>query len=195
MPGKPLWLTETGEAACGGDTWASEFVDSFRLLDQFGSLAQKSVKSIMVNTLASSDYGLLDEDTLEPRPNYWAILLWKRTMGTRALDPGAAPSPNVRTYAQCMKNSNGGVSFLLINLDKAAEASINVSVAGERYTLSAPDLSSKTVLLNRVELKAAADGTVPDTKGQPFTAGTVRFAPLTITILTMPAAHNPGCTR
>lgn len=195
MPRKPLWLTETGEAACGGDTYASEFVDSFRLLDQFGSLAQKSVKAIMVNTLASSDYGLLDEETLEARPNYWAALLWKRTMGTRALDPGAAPSPNVRIYAQCMKDSNGGVSLLLINLDKAAENSVNVPVSGERYTLSSPDLLSKTVLLNGAELKAAADGTVPQTKGQSFKAGALRFAPTTITILTMPAAHNPGCAR
>ena len=44
LPGKDIWLTETGEASCGGDTWASTFVDAFRLLDQLGSLAQKSVK-------------------------------------------------------------------------------------------------------------------------------------------------------
>ena len=36
LPGKNLWLTETGEGSCGGDTWAAEFADSFRLLDQFG---------------------------------------------------------------------------------------------------------------------------------------------------------------
>ena len=59
--GKDIWLTETGEGSCGGDTWAAQFADSFRLLDQFGSLAQKSVKSIMYNTLASSDYGMLNE--------------------------------------------------------------------------------------------------------------------------------------
>jgi len=27
----------------------------------------------MHNTLAASDYGLLDEKTLMPRPNYWAL--------------------------------------------------------------------------------------------------------------------------
>src|SRR5205814_3710911 len=40
LPGKNLWLTETGEGSCGGDTWAAQFADSFRLLDQFGALAQ-----------------------------------------------------------------------------------------------------------------------------------------------------------
>jgi hypothetical protein len=29
-PGKPLWLTETGETACGGNPWASTFTDTLR---------------------------------------------------------------------------------------------------------------------------------------------------------------------
>jgi hypothetical protein len=194
MPGKDLWLTESGEAACGGDTWAAQFVDSFRLLDQLGSLAQRSVKAVIYNTLASSDYGLLAEETLEPRPNYWAALLWKRTMGTRALEPGAAPIPSVRMYAQCAKQSNGAVALLLLNIGKSP-ASIDIPIGGERYTLSSPELQSKTVLLNGVQLKAASDGTVPETRGQAFKAGTIRFEPLTITILTLPTAHNPGCMR
>jgi heparanase len=195
LPGKDLWLTETGEASCGGDTWAAEFADSFRLLDQLGSLAQKSVKAVMFNTLASSDYGLVDERGLNPRPNYWAALLWKRTMGTRSLDPGVAPRPNLRLYAQCMNGSSGGVTLLVLNTDKTSEASLKVSVGGERYTLSSPDLFGKTVLLNGEELRAGADGTVPSTQGQSLKAGTIKFAPLTITFLSMPSAGNPQCGR
>src|ERR1700686_5656575 len=71
-PGKSLWITETADAACGGNPWASTFLDTFRYLVQHASLAQRGVKMIMHNTLASSDYGLLDENTLAPRPNYWA---------------------------------------------------------------------------------------------------------------------------
>ena len=93
MPGKPMWLNETAEAACGGDQFAGEFVDTFRYLNQLGTLAQKGVKVVMHNTLASSDYGFLNEDTLEPRPDYWAALLWKRTMGDVVLDPG---TPKIR---------------------------------------------------------------------------------------------------
>ena len=69
-PGKPIWLTETGEAACGGNPWASAFVDAFRFADQLGVLAQKNVQTVIVNTLASSDYGILDEKSLDPRPDY-----------------------------------------------------------------------------------------------------------------------------
>ena len=126
LPGKNLWLTETGEASCGGDTWASEFADSFRLLDQLGSLAQKSVKTVMFNTLASSDYGLLDEQSLDPRPNYWAALFWTRTRGPRALDPGVAPVETLRVYAECMNGSPGGVTLLVLNTGNSSEASLKL---------------------------------------------------------------------
>jgi hypothetical protein len=195
LPGKPLWLTETGEASCGGDTWASEFVDSFRLLDQLGSLAQHSVKSVMINTLASSDYGLIDEDTYVPRPNYWAALLWTRTMGTRSLDPNVSSTSGMRIYAQCMKNAPGGVAMLVLNVDKSDAHSLTLPIAGQRYTLSSPDLLSKTVLLNGQELSVAADGAVPEYKGEGFKQGVVSFAPTTISILTMPNAGNASCTK
>ena len=66
-PGKSLWITETADAACGGNPWVSTFLDTFRYLVQHASLAQRGVKVIMHNTLASSDYGLLDEN--HSRPN------------------------------------------------------------------------------------------------------------------------------
>ena len=195
LPGKPLWVTETGEGSCGGDTWAAQFVDSFRLLDRFGSLAQKGVRTIMQNTLASSDYGLLDEDTLDPRPNYWAALLWKRLMGTRALDPGVPATENLRVYAQCMNSSSGGVALVIVNLDKTSEASLKLPISAERYTLSSPDLFSATVLLNGKELKVGSDGTVPSIEAQSSNPGTIRLAPLTITFLALPSAGNSSSSK
>jgi heparanase 1 len=193
LPGKDLWLTETGEAACGGDPWAADFIDSFRYLDQLGSLAQKRVKTVMHNTLASSDYGFLDEETLEPRPNYWAALLWKRTMGSRVLDPGIKSTATLRVFAQCMKDSKGGVSVLVMNLDRRSEQSLEVPLAAERYTLSAPELLSRTVSLNGEAMKVAEDGTLPAIKGLRVGAGKLVLPPLTITFVTIPGAQNPSC--
>lgn len=193
LPGKDIWLTETGEAACGGDKWAADFIDSFRYLDQLGSLAQKSVKVVAQNTLASSDYGFLNEETLEPRPNYWAALLWKRTMGTRVLNPGITANPSVRIYAQCMANSRGGVSLLVLNTDSKMDFSIESPLPGERYTLSSPDLLSTTVLLNGTELKPTTDGDIPAIKEQPVKQGVLHFAPLTINFITLPTARNAAC--
>jgi len=46
--------------------WSSTFLDTFRYLDQLGRLAREGVQVVMHNTLAASDYGLLDEATHLP---------------------------------------------------------------------------------------------------------------------------------
>ena len=172
-PGKPMWLNETAEAACGGDRLASEFADTFRYLNQLGALAQSGVQTVIHNTLASSDYGLLNEDTYEPRPNYWAALLWNRTMGTVVLDPGAPKDQPLRVYAQCSKESKGGVTILALNTDTAHEQTLALPKPAQSYTLTASDLTSSQVMLNGTELKAEADGSVEAFKGTPVAAGTM----------------------
>ena len=124
-PGKPLWITETADAACGGNPWASTFLDSFRYLDQLGRMSKRGVQVNIHNTLASSDYGLLDENTLAPRPNYWAALLWRKFMGTTVLDAGASPAPSLHLYAHCLRGQPGGVALLAINTIRQHRTSLN----------------------------------------------------------------------
>ncbi len=113
--GKPLWITETADAACGGNPWASTFLDTFRYLIEHASLAGRGVKVIMHKTLAASDYGLLDQNNFEPRPNYWVTLLWHNLMGTTVLDPQLSVAANTYVYAQCLARQPGGVTLLIIN--------------------------------------------------------------------------------
>lgn len=183
-PGKPLWLTETAEAACGGNLWASTFLDTFRYLDQLGRLSKLGVQVNIYNTLASSDYGLLDENTLTPRPDYWAALLWRKLMGTTVLDPGTSSAPSLHLYAHCLRGRPGGVVLLAINNDQAESRSINIETVTERYTLSAPSvgkLDDAHVLLNGTELKLANDDGVPPISGIQAPSGPITFAPATIT--------------
>jgi hypothetical protein len=193
LPGKTMWLTETAEAACGGDQFAGQFVDMFRYLNQLGSLAQKGVKVVMHNTLASSDYGLLNEDTLDPRPDFWAALLWKHTMGDVVLDPGGPKNQNVRIYAHCSKDDKGGVALLALNTDTEHEEVLTLSQAAERFTLTATDLTSTRVLLNGMELKVESDGSVGPLKLDRLKAGPVRLAPSSVTFLIIPSARNKSC--
>jgi hypothetical protein len=65
-PGKPIWLTETADAACGGNRWAASFLVTFRYLDQLGRMAKAGVQVVMHNTLAASDYGLLMKISVLP---------------------------------------------------------------------------------------------------------------------------------
>lgn len=192
-PGKAMWLTETADAACGGNPWASTFLDSFRYLDQHGRLAKLGVQVIMHNTLASSDYGLLDENTLTPRPNYWAALLWHQLMGTTVLDAGPSPAPSLHFYAHCLQGHPGGVALLAINADRTTSQELSLPVESDRYTLTARTLMDTAVELNGKELRVEADGDVPSLAGTAVGSGKVTFAPESITFLAMPKAGNQSC--
>ncbi len=192
-PGKPLWITETADAACGGNPWASTFLDTFRYLIEHASLARRGVKVIMHNTLAASDYGLLDQNTLEPRPNYWASLLWHKLMGTTVLDAQVSATANTYVYAQCLEDRPGGVTLLVINADRQHSVDFNLSTAGERYTLTAEQLEDTTVELNGKPLRLTRSGDLPHLTGEPFNAGRVSFAPTSITYLSIAHAGNADC--
>ena len=192
-PGKDLWITETADAACGGNPWASTFLDTFRYLIEHASLAQRGVKVIMHNTLAASDYGLLDQNTFEPRPNYWASLLWHKLIGTTVLDPQVSAAPNAYLYAQCLEGRRGGVTLLVINADPQRNFDLNLPTASERYTLTAKQLEDTTVELNGNTLRLTSCGDLPQFKGEPVNAGHVIFAPASITYLVIAYAGNANC--
>ena len=192
-PGKPIWLAETAEAACGGNRWDASFLDTFRYLDQLGRLAAAGVQVVMHNTLAASDYGLLDERTFAPRPNYWGALLWRRLMGSGVLESGVAPQAGFHVYAHCQRGTHGGVGVLVINSDAHASRTLMVPIASERYTLDAPELRESTVRLNGQALQLTVNDDLPRITGEQTPSGAVTFAPLTITFLALPAAANRAC--
>jgi hypothetical protein len=192
-PGKPIWLTETAEAACGGNRWAATFLDTFRYLDQLGRLARAGVAVVMHNTLAASDYGLLDETTQKPRPNYWGALLWRQLMGTGVLEPGLPIQAGLHAYAHCLRGTPGGVALLVINTDRDAPHDLTITGATQRYTLEAADLQDGSVRLNGAALALTEAGDLPRMAGIATAAGEVTFAPATITFLAVPAAGNAAC--
>ena len=192
-PGKRLWLTETADAACGGNPWAGTFLDTFRYLDQLGRLASRGVEVVAHNTLVASDYGLLDDSTLAPKPNYWGALMWRTLMDTRVLESGIPIQSGLHVYAHCLRRTPGGVALLAINNDRAAARMLIVPVPGERYTLSANDLRGRAVHLKGVELKLNADDALPDLTGAPTQAGNISLDPATITFIALPGAGNQAC--
>jgi heparanase 1 len=192
-PGTPIWLTETADAACGGNRWAVTFLDTFRYLDQLGRLARAGVQIVMHNTLAASDYGLLDERTLQPRPKYWGALLWRQLMGTTVLDAGVPFQSGLHVYAHCQRGIPGGVALLVINTDRDAPHSFRLPAASVRYTLDAASLLDTAVRLNGSTLALDAADALPPIAGVPMTADIVTFEQTSITFLAIPAAGNDAC--
>jgi hypothetical protein len=80
---------------------------------------------------------------VEPMPDYWTALLWKRLMGQRVLRATVLQSGtlNVMAFAHCSAISAGGVSMLLINTDHNIGANVTLVDAElqglrEEYVLS-----------------------------------------------------------
>ncbi len=171
LPNAPIWLTETAEAACGGNPWAATYLDTFRYLEQLGRLAKKDVQVVMHNTLAVSEYALLDQKTLDPRPNYWAALLWGKLMGTEVFESDLNVA-GVEVFVHNLKGSKNGKSFLLVN-PGSVESSFTIPVSAEKYLLTADSLQSKSVRLNGEVLQLTSDGKMPSISGEKISAGKV----------------------
>jgi heparanase len=193
LRGKALWITETADASCGGNPWDKTFLDSFRYLDQLGRMAQQGVQVVMHNTLAASDYGLLDEGVFAPRPNYWAALLWRKLMGTVVLEPDASSVPHLHLYAHCLRGKRGGVALLAINKDRVNSQSLDLPMPTKRYALTAANLSDKTIQMNGRDVRLGVRDELPSLEGEPVTAGHLDLAPASITFLAIEDAVNPAC--
>ncbi len=189
-PGDPIWITETAQAACGGSPWAASFLDSFRFVNQLGLMAQNGVQVVMHNTLAASDYALIDGDTRTPRPNYFAAVLWKRIMGQTVLAPPASPAPDMRIYAHCLAGVPGGVGLAVINLGMA-EMPLPVDQA-QVYVMQAMPLDSGTVTVNGSGPGLATDGSLTGLDGVP-TRGSLMVPQQSIAFVARAGAGNPAC--
>jgi len=151
------------------------------------------VKVVMHNTLVASDYGLLDDKTLEPKPNYWGALLWRRLMGARVLEPAVPIQEGLHVYAHCLRGKSGGIALLAINNSRSQSSSIELPVAAERYVFAAEKLNATRVRLNGQELALGPDDSLPDLKSVRIEAGRIILAPATITFLSIADAANPTC--
>lgn len=187
-PGKPIWLTETADAACGGNPWAVTFLDCFRYLDQMGRLAKDGIKMIFHNTLAASEYGMLEHDTYSPRPKYWAALLWAKLMGTEVYDAGQAEH-GVYLYAHNLKGNKNGRSLLVINTNQSA-TTVDVPKNAKQYTLTSDELQGKTVKLNGTDLHLGPRDEMPAINPKEIKAGNVELPALSISFITFDQTNN-----
>jgi len=197
-PGKPVWLTEVAGAACGGNPWSAEFLDTFRYVEQLGRLAKLGVQVVMHNTLSASDYSLIDDRSGEPRPNYWAAVLWRQLLGERVLDLPVDNTPeNVAVYAQCLRgDKNGGVALVAINRNRDRAVTLRAAhSAVAQYALTATDLSARTVLLNGRPLAADKEGNFAPLSPVTASSGVLTLPPLSINFLALRDVHLEICRR
>ena len=106
VPSAPLWIGETGSSVGAGQAGVSDaFVDGFWFLDELSKAARTGHTQVNRQTLCGYHYGILYQTDpvthhLQVRPSYFALVLWKRMIGSNVLASGAVDeSGKVRAYA------------------------------------------------------------------------------------------------
>lgn len=162
-----LWVGEAGGAYNSGRHLSTDaFLSGFWYNDNMATLAQRNHKAFCRQTLVGGNYGLLDARSLEPNPDFYSALLWRRLMGSQVLNVTVEDlwgirvgRSKLRAYAHCthrdsQKEGGGDVTLLLLNLGKngiglgSLESSFGSKTQKELWSLTAPYLDSRTVFLN-----------------------------------------------
>ncbi len=184
-PGGEMWVTESGDAGGGGDTWASTYLDVLRTLNELGGFATLTDGVIFHNTLAASDYAFLQRQVFDPRPNYFAVLLWNRLMGTTVYETGEPVRMGAHVYCHSRKDGQEGKVYLIINNSETEITTVDLPVPGTIYTLNGKDGNKRSTVmtLNGRDLVLGEDWALPDLSGAPVAAGKIDLAPLSCTFL------------
>ena len=204
--GKPVWLGESGNAQCGGEPGLSDtFTAGFWWLDELGRVARRGEQVVVRQTLSGSDYGLIDDATLAPRPDYWTSVLWRTLMGTRVLDATSGGDPLLRLYAHCARagapnQAGGAVALAVVNLDRETGVELALDALGgdgaDVYVLTG-DLTSTSVALNGTTLVEGTDGSLPPLApahvARDDAALRVRFPPASYGFVVLPGAAAAAC--
>ncbi|MBQ2854294.1 MAG: beta-glucuronidase [Oscillospiraceae bacterium] len=163
VPGGQMWVTESGDAGGGGDTWASTYLDVLRTLNELGEFASITDGVIFHNTLASSDYGFLKHGTFEPRPNYFAALLWTRLMGRTVYASGESIREGAHVFAHSRKDGKEGMAYLVINNSTTDVTTVELPREAEAYVLTGRDgLRSRVMCLNGRDLVLGENDALPE---------------------------------
>lgn len=180
VPGGQMWVTESGDAGGGGNTWASTYLDVLRTLNELGSFATIADGIIFHNTLASSDYGFLKHGTFEPRPNYFAVFLWNKLMGTTVYDCRNMCGENLHMYCHSRKDGKDGYVYLIINNSLNEKICVELPANAEIYTLSGNENNRNTIMyLNDEPLMLGKNGEIPKLCGKQVSEGNIELSPCT----------------
>ena len=176
-PGGEMWVTESGDAGAGGHTWASTYLEVPRTLNELGHFSTVTNGVIFHNTLASSDYGWLKHGSFEPRPSYFAVLLWQKLMGSTVYDSGLPIQEGAHVFCHSRKDGKEGKVYLVINNTFADTTTVELPGEAEAYILAGQTgIRSRVMTLNGDALVLGENDSLPELSGQTM-SGTVEIAP------------------
>ena len=155
--GRRVWVTETGHALYGGEPGLSDtYLSSIWWLDQLGLLAREGVSRVFRQSLVGADYGLLDQDTFEPRPDYYVSFLWKRLMGPQVFKAPCVEGSDgrIRAYHHSSAKNRRSHCLLLVSLrDTYSRITVPGSVRRRFIIEPVGGIRSSRIALNGVPVE------------------------------------------
>ena len=177
-PNSEMWVTESGDAGAGGHTWASTYLEVPRELNEFGEFASVTNGVIFHNTLASSDYGYLKHGSFDPRPSYFAALLWTRLMGNTVYATNEPIREGAHVFAHSRKDGKEGCVYLVINSSMTDTTTVELPKEATVYALSGDGkIRSRVMCLNGKPLKLGENDELPALEGKVHEAGNYEIEP------------------
>uniref|UniRef100_A0A8C1BLJ9 Heparanase n=1 Tax=Cyprinus carpio carpio TaxID=630221 RepID=A0A8C1BLJ9_CYPCA len=165
-PGKKVWLGETSSAYGGGAVGLSDtFVAGFMWLDKLGLTAKLGLDVVIRQVLIGSGTYHLVDDNLDPLPDYWLSLLYKRLVGPEVLkaevNMNSGPKKPIRVYLHCTNRKRYLYSLVHNNFFL------------KTFTLTFHTVSFllQSVKLNGQVLRMVDDRTLPLLKGRELPPG------------------------
>ncbi|XP_071116314.1 heparanase-like [Haliotis cracherodii] len=204
-PLTPVWLGETSSCYHGGAPGISDrYVAGFLWLDKLGVAARMGLEAVLRQDFYAASYGLIDNDTFEPLPDYWLTVLYKRLVGGAVFSVEATvDNSTIRAYAHCTKTSisygymPGGVTmYFLLTTDN------NTSITFPQFPGQPVDvfwltpvdgLTSMKVALNNKQLDLV-NNSLPELKPYRTEENTITFPGKSFGFLVFPEANVASCS-
>ncbi|KAL2621503.1 hypothetical protein R1flu_001708 [Riccia fluitans] len=130
-PMTSAWVGEAGGVYNNGHPEVSNaFISAFWYLDQLGTASRYNNQAFCRQTFVGGFYGILDVN-FNPNPDYYGALLWQQLMGSGvfAVDIRGG-NTDVRAYAHCQRNSQSGVTLLVLNYSNSTRQRLDLSLVG-----------------------------------------------------------------
>lgn len=185
IPGAQMWVTETGDAGCGGHTWACTCLEMVRTADEIGRFVKLTDGILFHNTLASSTYGYLDHATHLPRPSYWVVYLWKHLMGDSVFETDEAIREGAHIFAHSRKDGKRGYTYLAVNNSPDETTIVNLPVDATVYQLTGETKRATTAMLNGKPLIYESGSGEPVLEGKRTKAGELKLPPASVTYIVL----------
>lgn len=198
-PKLPIWLSETSSTYDSGTPNVSDrFVAGFLWLDKLGLSAEKGIETVIRQDFYGGNYALINK-TLDPNPDFFLTVLYKRLVtGAVFRVTVKGMHSDVRVYAACSKEYNGGVVVYALN-PQAYPITVGIqqlqSSSSLAYVLTSTDpsdLYSRSAALNGVTLQLINDD-VPPLIPATAPSGPFTLPPYSLAFLVFPRANVASC--